>query len=454
MPIRVIFINYGLFNSNSGGHIAHFANRVAGAGHVAAICADGDPDSVRGILDPRVFAFPHETIDLDPQSVLACGDGSTDVDHTILHVWTPREKVVQLTEALRSAGANAYFVHLEDNEEVLAAANLGVSVAQLAALAPHQLPEPYPLSLSHPRRYQKFLAGSAGVTVIVPTLGKFVSPATPLHVLEPGVDEQLVNDELPPERAVSLREELGIAPDETVCVYNGNMHRANQREIFSLYTAFLILSRRGRRARLIRTGRDFTDGLDLSYAELKNQNVVDLGFLDYERLYEVLKLADFFVQPGASNVFNDYRFPSKVPEFLALGRPVILPATNIGLRMRDGEDALLLRRGDGSEIADQIERLLDDPKLAKKLGVNGRLFAIKELNWERNCEKLLKFYDQSLERHSINRPSVSSIFEQKSEDSNAVPASVRNSARRWAADREFEGSGEPPCVPTPSSVAL
>ena len=77
-----------------------------------------------------------------------------------------------------------------------------------------------------------------------------------------------------------------------------------------------------------------------------------------------LALADAYVQPGAPDDFNRYRLPSKLPEFLAMGRPVILPACNLGDELADGEDALLLREGDALEIAARIEQLLDGPALA------------------------------------------------------------------------------------------
>ena len=61
------------------------------------------------------------------------------------------------------------------------------------------------------------------------------------------------------------------------------------------------------------------------------------------------------VQPGRPDAFNDYRFPSKLPEFLASGRPVMLPRTNIGLHLEDGVEALLLGHGDADEIADKVD---------------------------------------------------------------------------------------------------
>jgi glycosyltransferase involved in cell wall biosynthesis len=104
-----------------------------------------------------------------------------------------------------------------------------------------------------------------------------------------------------------------------------------------------------------------------------------------------MKCADLFVQPGAPGPFNDWRLPSKLPEFMAIGRPVVLPATNVGLRLRDGEDALLLKTGSADEIAAAVERLLDDPALSARLAAGGQAFARRAWRWDRQGRRLLDF---------------------------------------------------------------
>ena len=91
---------------------------------------------------------------------------------------------------------------------------------------------------------------------------------------------------------------------------------------------------------------------------------------------------------GRAGPFNDYRFPSKLPEFLATGRPVVLPATNLGRFLDDGEECLLLRRGDALEIAAAVERLLDDDELRARLGRGGRAFAERNFSWPASARKL------------------------------------------------------------------
>ena len=124
--------------------------------------------------------------------------------------------------------------------------------------------------------------------------------------------------------------------------------------------------------------------------------VADLGDVPWREIPGYLALADAYVQPGAPDDFNRYRLPSKLPEFFAMGRPVILPACNLGNELTDGEDALLLRQGDALEIAARIEQLLDDQVLARRLGERARSFALERLSWPRNAEGLAAFYRRLL----------------------------------------------------------
>jgi glycosyltransferase involved in cell wall biosynthesis len=115
-------------------------------------------------------------------------------------------------------------------------------------------------------------------------------------------------------------------------------------------------------------------------------------------LIDLFKLADFFVQPGGPGDFNSYRLPSKLPELLAMGRPVVLPKTNIGLLMHDRVNALLTQRGDAAEITECVEALLRDSELAERIGQAGRRFAIEHFSWKRSTQQLEGFFRRILRR--------------------------------------------------------
>jgi glycosyltransferase involved in cell wall biosynthesis len=105
-----------------------------------------------------------------------------------------------------------------------------------------------------------------------------------------------------------------------------------------------------------------------------------------------LALADVLVQPGPADAINCYRFPSKLPEFFAMGRPVVLPRANVGLEVEDGEEALLLDSGDAADIAARVERILSDSALASRLAAGARRFAERSFSWPRSAAVLHEFY--------------------------------------------------------------
>ncbi|NES08364.1 MAG: glycosyltransferase, partial [Okeania sp. SIO2F4] len=100
------------------------------------------------------------------------------------------------------------------------------------------------------------------------------------------------------------------------------------------------------------------------------------------------------IQPGRPDRFNNYRFPCKLPEFLAMGKPVVLPATNIGLVMENQKDALVLPVVDAVNIVNSVEKLLTVSSLSEKLSEGAINFAKTHLNWQKNTELLKSFYKE------------------------------------------------------------
>ena len=186
----------------------------------------------------------------------------------------------------------------------------------------------------------------------------------------------------------ALRKELGLEENEKVIVFTGSNTFANEPEMRDLYVAVALLNQRGTPVRLVRTGFNsprFVAGLT---DDLK-RHVLDLGFVEKAKLPRLLALADVLVQPGRPGPFNDLRLPSKLPEFLASGRPVILPPTNLAALMQDGTEAAFLpATGTPADIADACARLLAEPESGTALGRAGAAFARKHFDLAANTRAL------------------------------------------------------------------
>jgi glycosyltransferase involved in cell wall biosynthesis len=380
--MRVLFVHYGTFDSNSAIQTFHFANALTELGIDVAVCGRA-ADRIAAVGEPRFEHFEYPELG----SRIARYRG--DTDDLVVHAWTPRERVREATARVARRLGAPYVVHLEDNEEHLIEAIKGRAFASMRDEPIDAQDSLAGLEYVHPTRYPEFMRDAAGVTVITSELGEFNFGHRPEHLMRPGVDTDRFSPDAEP--AVD-RAGLGVRPQSFLLVYQGAMHFANEREMFSLYLAVSLLQRRGRDVTLLRLGENWTHGIDPCFGSLRDRGSIELGAVPWREVPGYLALADAFVQPGAPDDFNRYRLPSKLPEFLAMGRPVVLPHCNLGAELRDGEQALLLERGTGAEIADRVESLIADPELARRLGSGAREFALSNLDWGANAATLADFY--------------------------------------------------------------
>lgn len=79
-----------------------------------------------------------------------------------------------------------------------------------------------------------------------------------------------------------------------------------------------------------------------------------------------------------------------------MGKPVILPATNIGCFMENLKDALVLPIVDALNIVNAMQLLLNDKCLYEKLSYGATNFAKVYLNWKENSQQLKSFYQSIL----------------------------------------------------------
>ena len=379
--MNLLFVLYHDFSSNSAVHVHQFANHLVKLG---VDCVVAVPNNKKSAID--IGNYLYKIIEFDEiNSLPALFDNKKGPD--IAHGWTPREIVRRFCQKVRAKFSCKLYIHLEDNEEYLLEKSLNRPFKHLLKDKTLEVPS----GLSHPIKYQEFLAEADGVTVIVDELKKFVPSHIPRLVLPPGADTELF---FPREGDRRLAATLCIPPTSIVLCYTGNVHVANAAEVRSLYLAVAMLNREGKPTVLIRTGRDFCDflGSDDTWARKYS---VEMGYVDRAKLPEIMALADVLIQPGRADDFNIYRFPSKLPEFLAMGKPVILPKANIGNFINHMQEAIVLPVVDALNILQSVELIVENKELRDRLSNGAFNFAKNNLNWHRNSESLKSFYESS-----------------------------------------------------------
>lgn len=382
--MNILFVNYGDFTTNSLNHIGGFANVLSGQGHACIVAVPAKKESIDAIADPL---FTPATFDEVLSGEVRFLDGRPA---DLIHAWTPRECVRRFVVAYQQKAPtpSRLVVHLEDNEGHLFEGYTGLKLDTLADQPAATLSRWLVDGMPDPLRYRAFLGLADGITVITPRLTELVPAGVPTHELPPGVDFDFYG---PQPADAKLRAELGLKPGEKVVTLTGSNTFANEAEIRELYLAVALLNERGTPTRLIRTGFNSPQFLATIPANVA-AHVLDLGFVAKAKLPHLLALADVLVQPGRPGPFNDYRLPSKLPEFLASGRPVILPPTNLALAMTDGREALFLDAATPAEIADLCEKVFRNEKLAESLGRAGHAFARQHFDLPTNTAGLATFY--------------------------------------------------------------
>ena len=378
---NILFVLYNDFHSQSAIHIHHFANNLIAQGLDCVVCVPRDKHTVALLQKTSYKVTEYREI----SKLRYFFHNGKEPD--IVHAWTPREVNRIYCEKLKLLYNFKLVIHLEDNEEYIVEKDIKKPFKEiLASLDSIEIPE----RLSHPKLYREFLASADGVTVIIEKLKEFLPEFVPSLTLWPGADTKHF---FVRRKNLQLAESFGIPKDSIIFCYTGNVHAGNKHEVRSIYLAVALMNREGLPAVLIRTGMDTCKLLGESDQWLKKHSI-ELGYIDYCMMPDIMALADFLIQPGRPDKFNDYRFPSKLPEFLAMGKPVILPDTNIAQMMEHKKDAFILPGVDAASIVDAVKLILNDRELYENLSWGSVNFARNNLNWQTNSESLKSFYEE------------------------------------------------------------
>jgi len=95
-------------------------------------------------------------------------------------------------------------------------------------------------------------------------------------------------------------------------------------------------------------------------------------------------------------------------EAMACGRPAIVPdAYGNPEWVTSGENGFLYSSGNATALAEKVLLLVNDRRLAARLGEKGAHIARERADWNRNCDRLLNAYDRLTTSHSADRPKES-----------------------------------------------
>jgi glycosyltransferase involved in cell wall biosynthesis len=121
-----------------------------------------------------------------------------------------------------------------------------------------------------------------------------------------------------------------------------------------------------------------------------------LGYLETEELRRYQRHCDLCIINKYKTIQNKYCFSTKLGEYLAFARPVII--TNVGEAMnylKDGENAYIVEPNDTDSIANKILDILNHPDEAVTIGKAGQEVAKNVFNCDIQAQRLITFFQSA-----------------------------------------------------------
>jgi glycosyltransferase involved in cell wall biosynthesis len=117
------------------------------------------------------------------------------------------------------------------------------------------------------------------------------------------------------------------------------------------------------------------------------------GRVTEEELRELFGATDAFVLPRCSDFSAKCSFPTRLPELLLAGAPVIVSDVgDVGNYLEDAKSAMFLRSGTGEELAEKIAFLIANPEVKESIGSCGRSAVDKCFSYRKWGDEVLSFF--------------------------------------------------------------
>jgi len=412
--MRITYVGYGDFHRYAGmKQLYHFAQEVCRNGHEAQILSAGSADTVRSMAEPP-RAEIIEMAFTGPLLTRHVRRRVQDFKPDILHVWTPRHVPALAGWQLQRWTKARLILDHEDDEIYIARNYVGshgrrfrgvmrLVARPLARLKGQSLPWLAPLMpdgsvrrMAQDRMAAALLRSRVSAhTAISPALEIRVRktwPQAPVYLLYPGTDLQLFH----PERSGALIRQRHNLGDRPLLVYSGTMNL----EIFQYFTEVI--------QRLVATvpdiflllvGNDgFRHNAELLLGELGLRRHIYLtGIVPHPEVPMYLAAADVLVQHPI-DIGNELRLPAKLPEYLAMGKPLVTYSQGIGEILEHGVHALKVATSDPDEMSRCLATLLGNRSLCADMGQAARNLAEQLFDWRANSQRLLNIYFDVSER--------------------------------------------------------
>lgn len=204
----------------------------------------------------------------------------------------------------------------------------------------------------------------------------------PLLRLPGGAD----TDTLRPMPLADARKQVGLPETARVLAYVG----FTQYDRKFLLRAFEIIAAEATGARLVLIGPKLADVAAHPAAGRIHQT----GILTPGEMSVWLAAANLTLLPFLNRGVNQGRWPNKIGDYMAVGRPIISNRTGDMIELFEAHEIGLLADDTPEDFARCALQLLRNADLACRMGANALACAEQEYSWAKLSERLACFYDR------------------------------------------------------------
>jgi len=185
------------------------------------------------------------------------------------------------------------------------------------------------------------------------------------------------------------------SPERNMILYAGNLDQVG--EVETLLRVFARVAMRPDGARLTILGDSYCRGRRERLERMADimgigGTVEFAGLISRRDLPQRLSRASALVLPRASGKFSTAGLPTKLAEYLATGRPVVVTGVgDIPRYLHDGHDAYLVPPDDEEAFCSRLEHVLDCPDEAATVGLRGRELARREFDYRTHGRRIARF---------------------------------------------------------------
>ncbi|NTV53512.1 MAG: glycosyltransferase family 4 protein, partial [Candidatus Firestonebacteria bacterium] len=192
----------------------------------------------------------------------------------------------------------------------------------------------------------------------------------------------------------AARRAMGFSPDWKIFGFMGFVHF----DLELVLKSFARIYRAHPEARLLLAGKPSPLVGQWARREKMETAILDQGIVPYAQLPGVFGCADVFLLPFARKQANIGRWPNKVGDYMAMGRPIVTSPVGEMEPLFRSEPMGRLAADNPEAFAEAAWSLAADAQACKRMGQAARAAAEARYSWEFFADKLHFFYQRVLER--------------------------------------------------------